>query len=69
MLDSNDDLSERSTTTSIDIAKYNRMSGGNEEARLRAAIFVSFVRPIGTTKNRSSPGEKQREEKEMMNKN
>jgi hypothetical protein len=45
------------------------MSGGNEEARLRAAIFVSFVRPIGTTKNRSSPREKQREEKEMMNKN
>jgi len=61
---------EPTTATSLDIAKYNRMSGGNEEARLRAAIFVSFVKPlddiaafIGDPRKR-----KKQQQKEKMNK-
>jgi hypothetical protein len=61
---------EPTTATSLDIAKYNRISGGNEEARLRAAIFVSFVKPlddraafIGDPRKR-----KKQQQKEKMNK-
>ena len=41
-----DGLSERSTTTSLEIVEFTRLTQGDEEARLRTKVFVSFVKPI-----------------------